>query len=125
MHWLKPIPFLIKLGYTTNDERFHWSSPSHLNGSSGGVTVASKQPWTLVLSEYLDLPFLLRTLGKPVVSARSYREALACLQVCSPTELIVDAGTYGADEVVSYARRYCTETRLEFDDAVIDRLLAS
>ena len=85
--------------------------------------VATKHSWTFVLSEYLDLPFSLRVAGKPVVSARSYREALACLEVCCPTEIVVDMNTYCAQEVVSFARQRHPHVPIEEDDAVIGRLL--
>lgn len=73
-----------------------------------------------MLSEYLDLPFLLRTAGEPVVSARSAREALACLDRWCPERIIVDLECYNADEVIRFARQHCPLAPvLSTDDLVL------
>ncbi|HWI66404.1 MAG TPA: hypothetical protein VNT75_31630 [Symbiobacteriaceae bacterium] len=83
------------------------------------------RPWTFVLSEYLDLPFLLRGAGRAVVAVRSAQEALEYLQVCCPLHIVVDTDSHGADEVVAFALEHCPESQLEFHEAVIGELLAS
>jgi hypothetical protein len=87
--------------------------------------VTNVRPWTFVLSEYLDLPFLLRASGEDVVSVRSAREALDCLDHWCPTRIIIDAGCEGAEQVLAYARRFCPSARVEMQEQVITRLLAS
>lgn len=48
------------------------------------------QPWTLVLSEYLDLAYLLRRSGIPALTARNAEEALTYLQNWLPQRLVLD-----------------------------------
>jgi hypothetical protein len=92
----------------------------------GGVTtVTTLRPWTLVLSEYLDLPFLLRARGESVVAVRSAREALDYLTHSSPSAIIVDAACYDSDRVVAFARSHCRHSRVEESEDVITRLLAA
>lgn len=85
----------------------------------------SSQPWTFVVSEYLDLPFLMRTAGVPVISARSAREALESLRHCQPPRVVVDPGCYGIDGVLAFLRERYPNTAVEFADPVVDLLLAS
>lgn len=83
------------------------------------------RPWTFVLSEYLDLPFLLRSSGRAVVAVRSAREALEYLANCCPRHIIVDTDSHEADLVIAFARSHCPESVIEFHDSVIGQLLAS
>lgn len=83
------------------------------------------RPWTFVLSEYLDLPFLLRSAGQAVVAVRSAREALEYLEVCCPRHIVVDTDSFDADNVIAFARAHCPESIIEFHDSVIGELLAS
>lgn len=83
------------------------------------------RPWTFVVSEYLDLPFLLRKAGELVVSVRSAREAMDCLDSWHPARIIIDAECTGADEVLQYARRVYPDSRIELQDQVINQMLAS
>lgn len=82
------------------------------------------RPWTFVLSEYLDLPFMLRAQGEQVVSVRSAREALEYLSLCCPTRIVVDTDTFGADHVLRFAQQRCAGSRIEGHEQVISRLLA-
>lgn len=83
------------------------------------------QPWTFILSEYLDLTFVLRSAGELVVSARSAQEALECLSHWRPRRIIVDMNCYGAREVWAYAQKRYPEVRLEVPDQTISQLLVS
>lgn len=80
--------------------------------------MVDRRPWTFVLSEYLDLPFLLRTAGEQVVAARSAREALACLDRWYPERIIVDQTCRDADEVLQFVRRHCPQATILSPDDV-------
>jgi hypothetical protein len=81
-------------------------------------------PWTFVLSEYLDLSYLLRHAGEQVVAARSAKEALEWLGRCSPRRIVVDSDCKGAEQVMAFARRHCPGSRIEAHEAVVNQLLA-
>lgn len=80
--------------------------------------------WTMVLSEYLDLPVVLREAGEPVVSVRSAIEALECLENWAPARLVVDHTVSGCDQVIHMVRTYLPDVRVEFLEDVIDQMLA-
>jgi hypothetical protein len=86
--------------------------------------VSYVRTWTFVVSEYLDLPFVLRHAGQPVVSARSAEEALDVLRHCKPARIIVDECCLGADSVVSYALSMYPSAAIEYQHDVIQTLLA-
>ena len=88
-------------------------------------TVTRLRPWTFVLSEYLDLPFALRATGTSVVAVRSAREALEYLKVACPRQIVIDTDSYGADQVLAFARANCPESLIQCHDTVISALLAS
>ncbi len=83
------------------------------------------RPWTFVLSEYLDLTFVLRRAGERVVSARSAEEAFACLSHWRPARIVVDMNCYMATDVWAYAQNRYPDVRLEVPDQTISRLPAS
>lgn len=83
------------------------------------------RPWTLVLSEYLDLPFVLRKTGESVIAARSAAEALECLRHWCPSRIIIDMNCYAAEDVLAYAHRHCDCSIIERHEQVIRNLLAS
>lgn len=87
--------------------------------------MVNNRPWAFVLSEYLDLPFVLRTSGQIIVSARSAREAMDCLGHWCPSRIIIDMGCVGASQVISYARKWCPNVPIIPHDQVINELLAS
>lgn len=91
----------------------------------GGETVIQQRPWTFVLSEYLDLSFLLRSSGRDVVAVRSAREALEYLLVCSPRYIVIDTDTHDAGSVIEFARLHCPQSIIEYHESVINQLLAS
>lgn len=91
----------------------------------GTIVVTNARPWTFVISEYLDLPFMLRAGGHEVVSVRSAREALDCLTHWSPSRIIVDTQCHDADRVLAYARQFCPSARIEVQMQVINGMLAS
>ncbi len=98
------------------------SQPFH----RGGVTTVTKlRPWTLVLSEYLDLPFLLRASGEAVVAVRSAKEALDYLTFTCPSRIVVDDACYDAARVVAFAGTHCRHSQLEEAEQVVTRLLAA
>lgn len=78
-----------------------------------------------MLSEYLDLAFLLRSAGELVVNARSVTEALHCLTYYRPRRIVIDMGCYGAQHVLKYAQENYPEIRIEIQEQVIDNLLAA
>lgn len=78
----------------------------------------------MVLSEYLDLPVILRDAGEPVVSVRSALEALECLENWAPARLVVDPEVAGYDQVVHMVRTYFPEVRIEYYAEVVERVLA-
>ncbi len=83
------------------------------------------QPWTFVLSEYLDLAFVLRRAGVLVVNARSKTEALNCLAHYQPVRIVVDQACEGAQHVLAFARERYPEVPVEVQDQAIDRILAA
>jgi hypothetical protein len=85
--------------------------------------VTKLRPWTLVLSEYLDLPFLLRASGEAVVAVRSAREALDYLTFTCPSRIVVDLACYDAGRVTAFAGTHCRHALLEEAEQVITRLL--
>ncbi|MDF2627910.1 MAG: hypothetical protein K0R39_1741 [Symbiobacteriaceae bacterium] len=87
--------------------------------------MTQQRPWTFVLSEYLDLPFLLRSSGRDVVAVRSAREALEYLLVCCPRFIVIDTDTHEATAVIDFVRIHCPESEIEYHDSVINQLLAS
>ncbi len=80
--------------------------------------------WTMVLSEYLDLPVILRESGEPVVSVRSALEALECLENWAPARLVIDTDVAGHDQVLHMVRTYFPDTRVEYYEEAVDRMLA-
>lgn len=91
----------------------------------GGGSLTRPQPWTFVLSEYLDLAFVLRRMGELVVNARSATEALHCLNHYQPVKVIVDRNCHGAAHVIAYVQERHPNTRIEVHEQVIDRILAA
>lgn len=87
--------------------------------------MTQKRPWTFVLSEYLDLSFLLRSSGRDVVAVRSAREALEYLLVCCPRYIVIDTDTHDAASVIEFARKHCPRSEIEYHESVINQLLAS
>jgi len=87
--------------------------------------VTTLRPWTFVLSEYLDLPFVMRSAGTAVVAVRSAREALEYLTVCCPRHIVIDTDSYGAGQVLEFARAHCPDSLIECHEAVISDLLVS
>lgn len=87
--------------------------------------MTQQRPWTFVLSEYLDLSFLLRSSGRDVVAVRSAREALEYLSVCCPLQIVIDTGTHNAAAVVEFARIHCPASSIEYHETVINQLFAS
>lgn len=85
--------------------------------------VTKLRPWTFVLSEYLDLSYLLRQTGEPVVAVRSAREALEWLGRCCPSRIVVDPDCLGAEQVLAYARTHCAGARIEHHESAISRAL--
>jgi len=78
----------------------------------------------MVLSEYLDLPVILREQGEPVVSCRSALEALECLENWAPARLVVDTDVAGHEQVLGMVQTYFPEVRVEYFDAVVEKVLA-
>jgi hypothetical protein len=87
--------------------------------------VTQLRPWTFVLSEYLDLPFLLRATGLPVVAVRSAREAVEYLRLCCPRHIVVDTDSADADQVIAFARHHCPQSTIDLHETVIAELLVS
>jgi|GEM_PF-3035956 len=87
--------------------------------------VSKVRPWTIVLSEYLDLPFLMRKAGVPVVSVRSAREALECLRFCCPSRVVIDMECHRSHQVLIYVQDRYPGVPVEAGDQVVSRLLAS
>lgn len=83
------------------------------------------RPWTLVVSEYLDLSFVLRKAGESVVPARSASEAIDCLRHWCPSRIVVDTDCFGAEQVIAFAQQYCPQSTVEQHDQVISRMLVS
>lgn len=83
------------------------------------------RPWTFVLSEYLDLPFLLRAAGLPVVAVRSAQEAMEYLRLCCPRHIVVDTDSPDADQVLTFAQRHCPHSTIDVHETVIAQVLAS
>lgn len=75
------------------------------------------------MSEYLDVPFLLRKAGHLVVAARTVQEALDYLSRSTPSRIVVDPNCFGADAVSAYASRYCPQVAVESQEEVIAQLL--
>jgi len=96
-----------------------------MESAQGGETVTQLRPWTFVLSEYLDLPFLLRSAGRAVVAVRSAREAMDYLKVCCPRHIVVDTDSHDAAQVIEFVRVHCPDSLVECHEAVISELLAS
>ena len=85
--------------------------------------MASIRPWTFVVSEYLDVPFLLRKAGNLVISARTAEEALAYLRNSSPGHIVVDPSCMGAEAIHTFAARHCPHAVVQSQDDVIAQLL--
>lgn len=78
-----------------------------------------------MLSEYLDLAFVLRSTGELVVNVRSATEALHCLSYYRPGRIVIDLSCYGAEHVVSYTHEQYPDLPVEVQEQVIDRILAA
>lgn len=82
------------------------------------------RPWTIVVSEYLDLSFVLRNAGRLVVACRSAREALGCLGHYCPECVVVDTECHGADAVLQFAREHCGGARIQLHEDAVEAVLA-
>lgn len=83
------------------------------------------RPWVLVVSEYLDLAYLLRQAGVPALTARTSAEALQYLENWTPNRVIVDPTVTGWLKVLANLTGLPQTVPVEMCDQVLDRLLAS
>lgn len=87
--------------------------------------VARLHPWVLVVSEYLDLAYLLRQAGVPALTARSVPEALQCLEHWTPRRVVLDPTLPDWHRVLAHVSALPETVPVELYDQVLDRLLAS